>query len=83
MSNDQGIGNVNGILIYLLLADKAIEIVTDRGLFATTIVEWNTICRAMENEFRDQYGERGAINGVHAINNILIHHFRIFAETTT
>ena len=71
----------NGVLIYLLLADKAIEIVADRGLLAATNeAEWQAICRAMEDEFRDRRFEAGAVNGVHAVNNLLIHHFRLSAE---
>ncbi len=74
----------NGVLVYVLLADKAVEIVADRGLLATTTdAEWNGICRAMENEFRDRRFEAGALNGIHAINNLLIHHFRPIAGTAT
>lgn len=67
----------NGVLIYVLLADKAFEIVADRGLQnITTAEEWHAIRQAMENEFRDRHFENGAVNGVHAVNNLLIHHFR-------
>ncbi len=74
----------NGVLVYILLADKAVEIVADRGLSATiSDADWNTICHAMENEFHDRRFESGAINGIHAVNNILIHHFRSCAGTPT
>jgi uncharacterized membrane protein len=70
----------NGVLIYVLLADKAVEIVVDRGLQSiTTAAEWSAICHAMENEFHLRHFENGAINGIHAVNNLLIHHFRRFA----
>jgi uncharacterized membrane protein len=70
----------NGVLIYVLLADKAIEIVADRGLNGTTSEEeWRAICQAMEKDFRDRRFENGSINGIHAINNLLIHHFRSHA----
>jgi uncharacterized membrane protein len=72
----------NGVLIYVLLADKAVEVVADRGLAdSTTTPEWKAVCSAMESEFRDQRFEIGAVNGIHAVNNILIHHFRSCAGT--
>jgi uncharacterized membrane protein len=48
---------------------------------STTTPEWKAVCSAMESEFRDQRFEIGAVNGIHAVNNILIHHFRSCAGT--
>src|SRR6202020_824420 len=39
----------NGVLIYLLLADRAVEIVADRGIDAKVgAATWEEICKAME-----------------------------------
>ena len=73
----------NGVLIYVLLADKAIEFIADRGLqYVVTSEEWSAICRAMEGAFREHHFENGAINSIHAVNNLLIHHFRPHAGIT-
>ncbi len=43
----------NGVLIYLLLADRDVEIVADRGIDAKVgAAGWEKICRAMETDFR-------------------------------
>src|SRR6201989_1870440 len=42
----------NGVLIYLLLADRNVEILVDRGIDALVgPKEWEKICRAMEADF--------------------------------
>src|SRR6201985_1284646 len=44
----------NGVLIYLLLADRDVEIVADRGIDAYVgAAGWDNICRDMEAEFRN------------------------------
>ena len=50
----------NGVLIYLLLADRDIEIVADRGVAAKVDAsEWEAICREMEASLRSGgYGAR-------------------------
>src|SRR5690348_9554865 len=41
-----------GVLIYLLLADRRVEIVADRGIHARVgAAAWETICGAMQQEF--------------------------------
>src|SRR5579863_3152367 len=43
----------NGVLIYLLLADRKVEIVADRGIDAKVgSAAWQRICTAMETDFR-------------------------------
>src|SRR5438477_13057442 len=43
----------NGVLIYLLLADRDIEIVADRGINGKVGTEgWEQICAILEQEFR-------------------------------
>lgn len=62
----------NGVLIYLLLADRDVEIIADRGIHAKVAAEeWETICRAMESAFRQQQFEAGTMAGIHAISRHL------------
>jgi uncharacterized membrane protein len=66
----------NGVLIYLLLADRDVEIVADRGIDAKVGAEgWETICRDMEAEFRAGNFERGVIEGIAAVSRELAKHF--------
>ena len=41
----------NGVLIYLLLADRDVEIIADRGIHAHVGEGWEAICRRMERRF--------------------------------
>ena len=65
-----------GVLVYLLLADHAIEIVTDRAV-AKEIpeAEWRPICALMQDYFRRGDYEHGAIEGVAAVGELLARHF--------
>ena len=66
----------NGVLIYLLLADHSVEIVVDRGMHAKTDASvWQEICRNMEAMFREDRYEQGVIDGIRAINHLLMQHF--------
>jgi len=66
----------NGVLIYLLLADRDVEIIADRGIDAKVGPEgWEKICRAMEGEFRSGQFERGVIGGIAAVSRELTRHF--------
>lgn len=66
----------NGVLIYLLMADRSVEIVADRGVHAKTgTPEWEKICHAMECAFHDGNYETGAIQGIQAVTHLLTKHF--------
>ena len=66
----------NGVLIYLLLADRQVEIVADRGIHPKVgSREWESICRMMETAFRQANFEGGAVNGIQAVTQHLIRHF--------
>ncbi len=66
----------NGVLIYLLLADRDVEIVADRGVHAKVGAQnWEDICRAMEAEFRAGHFEQGAVAGIEAVARQLALHF--------
>ena len=66
----------NGMLIYLLLADRAVEIVADRGIHVKVGLEtWSKICRQMEGDFKQSRYESGVVSGVRAITQHLATHF--------
>lgn len=63
----------DGVLIYVLLADRAVEIVADRGVARGRVPqhEWDQACRLMESHFRERRFEEGAVAGVRAVAAIL------------
>jgi len=66
----------NGVLIYLLLADRDVEIVADRGINGKVGTEgWEKICAVLEREFRAGLFEYGVIKGVREVSQVLAQHF--------
>ena len=66
----------NGVLIYLLLADRNVEIVADRGIDAKVgAAGWEKICAEMESNFRAGNFAGGAIKGIQAVSRQLARHF--------
>lgn len=66
----------NGMLIYLLLADRDVEIVADRGINARVGTgEWSEICRRMETAFKQSNYEGGVIGGIQAVTRHLVKYF--------
>ena len=66
----------NGLLIYVLLADRAVEIVADRGIHdKVSAGEWSQVCRQMEAAFRQSNYEEGVVAGVQAVTRHLAAHF--------
>ena len=66
----------NGVLIYLLLADRQVEIVADRGIEAKVGASgWQKICDDMETDFRAGNFESGVIRGIEAVSRQLAAHF--------
>ena len=66
----------NGVLIYLLLADRDVEIVADRGIDAKVgAAGWEKICTAMERDFRAGLFEHGVIEGIQQVSQLLAQHF--------
>jgi uncharacterized membrane protein len=66
----------NGVLIYLLLADRDVEIVADRGIDAHVgAAGWQKICAAMEADFRSGNFSGGVIKGIAAVSQQLAAHF--------
>lgn len=61
----------NGVLLYLLLADRDVEIVADRGYNGrVTAAEWQAICAEMERRFRAGDFAGGTISGIEAVHRL-------------
>jgi len=66
----------NGVLIYLLLADRDVEIIADRGIDAKVGAgAWEKICRDMETDFGNGRFEVGVIKGIEAVSREIATHF--------
>ncbi len=66
----------NGVLIYLLLAERAIEIVADRGLARhVPPAEWTRLIDGMREAFRAGRFEQGLMEAVDAVDAKLREHF--------
>ncbi len=63
----------NGVLIYLLLADRTIEIIADRDVNKKVdSTEWLRICRQMESFFQKKQFETGVLKGIEEITWLLV-----------
>jgi uncharacterized membrane protein len=70
----------NGVLIYLLLADRDIEIVADRGIDGKVGPRgWEAICHDMEAAFTQEHFEQGVLQGIEAVSLHLRQHFPLKA----
>jgi uncharacterized membrane protein YgcG len=66
----------SGVLIYLLLADRDVEIIADRGIDAKVgRAGWDKICKAMETDFKAGNFSGGVIRGIEAVSKQLAAHF--------
>ncbi len=66
----------NGVLVYLLLAERAIEIVADRGLNrVVSAAEWAEIAATMQSAFKARDFEGGLMRAVDAVDALLVRHF--------
>ena len=75
----QGVWNTeenNGLLIYVLLADRKVEIVADRGLDAhVRPEEWRPIVDAIDAHFKAGRFQEGALEGVRQASALVARHF--------
>jgi uncharacterized membrane protein len=70
----------NGVLIYLLLAEHAIEIVADRGL--NEVVEpqvWQAMVSRMRAAFHQGQFEDGLTHALEEVSALLVKHFPLKA----
>ncbi|WP_326534670.1 TPM domain-containing protein [Pseudorhodoferax sp.] len=66
----------NGVLIYLLLAEHAIEIVADRGIARhVPDVHWAELVATLREDFRSGLFEAGLTRAVDAVHALLVQHF--------
>jgi uncharacterized membrane protein YgcG len=66
----------NGVLIYLLLAEHAIEVVADRGLAGKVPHEaWQAIVQRMGTAFHDGRFEDGLTQALAEVSALLVEHF--------
>ena len=68
----------NGVLIYLMLAEHAIEIVSDRGLNQhVSPAQWQALITPMRAAFAQGSFEAGLLQAIDAIDGLLIRHFAL------
>ncbi len=73
----------SGVLVYLLLADRDVEIVADRGIdHAVGRAAWEPICREMEASFREGRFDAGAMQAISRIGALLQQHFPVAQKTS-
>ncbi|MGL6110464.1 MAG: TPM domain-containing protein [Rubrivivax sp.] len=72
----------SGVLIYLLLAERAIEIVADRGLARHVPPEhWSALTQGMSAAFKARHFEQGLVTAINAVDGLLNQHFPLAAGT--
>jgi|SRR6185295_4275048 len=65
-----------GVLIYLLLADRRVELLADRGIHACVgEAAWEAICGEMQREFAAGRFEAGMLASLGAVSDLLELHF--------
>ncbi|SEK77432.1 TLP18.3, Psb32 and MOLO-1 founding protein of phosphatase [Roseateles sp. YR242] len=66
----------NGVLIYLLLAEHAIEIVADRGLnLRVSAAQWHTVIEGLRSYLQGGQFEQGLMEAIRAVEGLLAEHF--------
>lgn len=66
----------SGVLVYVQLVDRRIEIVADRGIAQRVAqAEWDAVCRAMEHAFQRGQYQAGALAAIGTVTDILARHF--------
>jgi|SRR5690349_21456866 len=66
----------NGVLIYVLMADRNVEIVADRGAAVRiSLTEWESVCRLIEGHFQAGRFKEGAVAGVDEVGRLLAREF--------
>lgn len=66
----------NGVLLYVLMADRAVEIIADRAAArAVPAAAWENVCRTLANDC--QAGQMGAaaLTAIESIHSLVESHF--------
>jgi uncharacterized membrane protein len=67
----------SGVLIYVILADREVHIVADRGIAKRVPqTEWDSLAQAMQKAFRSGDFRRGSLEGIERITLLLATHFQ-------
>lgn len=71
----------SGILIYVQLVDRRVEILADRGIAARVPqAAWDALCRAMEAAFARGDYRAGMLAAIAGANQLLVAHFPAQAD---
>ena len=71
----------SGVLIYVQLVDRQVEILADRGIAARVAqAEWEAICRRMETAFAAGDYRDGALAAIRRTGELLAEHFPAVGE---
>lgn len=74
----------NGVLIYLLLADHAIEIIADRAAArAVPQATWDALVQDMRQAFQHQAYAEGMERALQRVSEVLVVHFPRTADSST
>jgi uncharacterized membrane protein len=66
----------NGILVYVLFADRAVEIIADRGINAYVPIEkWQQICTNITMSFQHEQYIQGLSQGLNELTVLLANYF--------
>lgn len=66
----------NGVLVYLLLADHAIELVADRGLRGRIgQAQWQAICAHMQARLRQGELQDAVLQAINEVSDLLAGHY--------
>jgi uncharacterized membrane protein len=66
----------NGVLIYVLHAEHAVEIIADRGIAKVVAqAQWDQLCAAVTAEYRAGRFEQGSVQAIEGVAALLAEHF--------
>jgi uncharacterized membrane protein len=66
----------NGVLIYVMFADRNVEILADRGIASRVPPEsWEQVCRGIEAHYREGRFAQGSVAGIRSVGKLLEKHF--------
>lgn len=66
----------NGVLIYVLRADRAVEVIADRGIGSRVKdLEWEALCHEVENYYRARRYSDGSAAAVAGVARLIGQHF--------
>jgi uncharacterized membrane protein len=66
----------NGVLIYVMWADRAVEVIADRGISRQVAqAEWDEVCRGVEAQYAARRFADGSVAAVEGVSALLGRHF--------